>query len=229
MIDPYKFSYLFAVVSVGCFWLYCYWSRPDLRRMLLRISVIFGIGGVTSEFIYASDWWHPTTLTGTMIGIEDFLFGFFFAGTVAMGYEVVLNKTYQARGERLSKCRFRYIALSILALFFGSTLVFGLHSFLATILAFGLCTAWMLSQRVDLIPNALFSAALGCLLGFIFFGAPELVTPGWVEATWSFDKLSGHFILHMPLEDFFWFTAAGAFIGPLIKFRKNYQTKPRTI
>lgn len=228
MTNHYQFSYLLGTLSVGMFWVACYLARPDLRKLMLRISVVFGIGGVLSEFIYVSDWWHPTTLTGTVIGIEDFMFGFFFSGTVATCYEVVMNKTLQFGGEHKNRYRFRYIALSVLLVFFGSTLLFDIHSFAATLLAFGLCTLWILVLRSDLIFNSVFSALAGCLLALVFFGVPEWITPGWVSATWAFDRLSGYFIFYVPMEDFFWFLLAGAFIGPLIKFRKNYQSRPRT-
>lgn len=225
MSECYDFSYLIGTLAVGACWASFYFLRPDLRTQMLKVSILFGIGGVLSEFVYVSDWWHPTTITGTLIGVEDFMFGFFFSGAVATGYEVLLKKTLQPRPENRPHFRFRYIALAICAIFFGSTLLFGMHSFTATILAFGLATLWMLVLRPDLLANAAFSGLLGIVLALAFFGIPELITPGWVASTWSFEKLSGYFVLFIPLEDFFWFLTAGACIGPLFKFRKNYEVK----
>ena len=223
----YEYSYLYATLSVGLVWGYFFLIRPDLRPVMVLLSSLFGIGGILSEFVYASDWWDPITLTGTIVGVEDFLFGFFFSGSVAVCYEVLFSKTNVKR-DSIPKwpVRFRYIALIICVVFFGSSTVFLLHSFTATILAFGTCIFLILGLRKDLWVNALTGAAFSSLLAFTFFGVPELLTPGWVESTWSLHNLSGIFILHVPMEDFIWFIMAGAFITPLYKYWKNMQSAP---
>jgi len=39
---------------------------------MLVMSVLFVCIGVPSEaLLYTRDWWHPETITGTLIGIED--------------------------------------------------------------------------------------------------------------------------------------------------------------
>lgn len=223
----YEYSYLYATISVGLFWGYFFLIRPDLRPVMVLLSSLFGIGGILSEFVYASDWWDPITLTGTIVGVEDFLFGFFFSGSVAVCYEVIFCKTNEKR-EQLPKwpVRFRYIALIICIVFFGSTLVFFLHSFIATILAFGICILLILGLRRDLLANAVTGAIFSSLLAFTFFGVPELIHSGWIDSTWSFQNLSGIFVLYVPLEDFIWFIMAGTFIAPLYKFWKNMQSAP---
>jgi len=221
----YEYSYLYATLAVGIFWAFFFTIRPDLRSTMLVLSLLFGIGGVLSEFVYAGDWWDPITLTGTTVGIEDFLFGFFFSGSVAVCYEVIFIRTYEKR-EHTPRwpVRFRYIALIICTVFFGSTLVFMLHSFVATVLAFGSCIVLILTMRRDLFINAATGALFASILAFTFFGVPELLNSGWIKSTWSFHNLSGIFVLHVPLEDFIWFIMAGAFIAPLHKFWKNNRS-----
>jgi len=219
----YEFSYLYGTMAFAPFWFYCFLIRPDLRPTMLTLSSLFGIGGVLSEFIYSRDWWEPIFFSGTTgAGIEDFLFGFFFSGCVAVFYEIVFNKTYEKRHDCANfTTKFRYIALFFCSLFFGSALILNLHSFSATVLAFGISTIYILSCRKDLIPNAITGALFSSFLALLFFGIPELLTSGWVESTWSLHNLSGNFILHMPAEDFVWFLLAGAYIAPLHKFWKN--------
>lgn len=222
----YEYSYLYGIVAFVPIWLYCFIVRPDLRPAMLTLSFLFGIGGVLSNFfVYGHDWWEPQFVTGTTIGAEDFLFGFFFSGSVAVFYEIVFNKTYKERDQAPRfPTRFRYIALTVCSLFFGSALIFNFHSFSATVLTFGISTLYLLSQRRDLIPNSIFGALFAAFLAFLFFGIPELLTAGWVASTWSFQNLSGTFILHVPMEDFVWFVMAGAFIAPLYKFWKNFRS-----
>ena len=224
----YEYSYLYASLSIGIFWAFFFNYRPDLRPTMLFLSLLFGIGGIVSNFfVYARDWWEPKFFTGTTIGIEDFLFGFFFSGSVAVFYEIVFKKTYKQREHSPRfPIKFRYIALSICSVFFGSALIFNLHSFTATVLTFGIGTVYILSQRRDLVANAITGSLFACFLAFVFFGVPELLTAGWVESAWSFQNLSGTFILHVPMEDFVWFLMAGAFIAPLHKFWQNDQSAP---
>jgi len=221
----YEYSYLYATLSLGVFWLFFFLVRDDLRATMLILSVLFGIGGVLSEFVYINDWWNPVTMFGTAVGLEDFLFGFFFSGSVAVCYEILFNKAYaEQRHTPKWPFRFRYIALIICIVFFGSAFVLRLHSFIATILAFGLCISIILFYRKDLLASACFSSIFSGMLAFIFFGVPEFITAGWIESAWSLDNLSGHFIFYVPVEDFIWFMMAGAFIGPLYKFWKNRRS-----
>jgi len=219
----YNYSYLLGTLAVGVFWVHFFFVRADLRSPMLLLSFLFGIGGVLSEFVYIRDWWSPNTVTGTPVGIEDFLFGFFFSGAVAMAYDVMLKKSHEPHTSQKKHVRFRYIALTISVIFFGSALVFQLSSFIATVLAFGVCIFLILSLRRDLLGNAALSSLFATFLALIFFGVPELIHSGWITATWSFENLSGDFVLFIPVEDFLWFAMAGAFIGPLFKYWGKYQ------
>ncbi len=73
---------LYYVVSLIFFilWLALYFWRKDIRKEMIIISAFFGIGGVLSELVNTVDWWKPLTITNTLIGIEDFLIGFFIGG-----------------------------------------------------------------------------------------------------------------------------------------------------
>ena len=194
---------------------------------MLKVSSLFGIGGVLSEFVYVNDWWNPVTMFGTAVGIEDFLFGFFFSGSIAVCYEVFCNTGYQQRSHTPRwKLRFRYLGLIICTVFFGSTVVLRLHSFTATVLAFGICIFIILLHRRDLLGNSCISSLFGGSLAFVFFGLPEMLRPGWIESAWALDKLSGYFVFYVPLEDFIWFMMMGSFIGPLFKFWKNLHSVP---
>jgi len=223
----YEYSYLSGALVFSPFWIYFYLVRADLRSTMLTLSILFGIGGILSEFIYSRDWWDPIFISGRSLGagLEDFLFGFFFSGSVASFYEVTFNKAYTAKTKvPRFPVRFRYIALIFCSTFFGSALIFKMHSFTATVLAFGISIIFILVLRKDLIPNAIIGALFSCFLGFMFFAIPELLNTGWIASTWSFSNLSGNFVFHVPMEDFIWFLMAGAFIAPLHKFWKNNKS-----
>ena len=217
----YQFSYLYGSLAVGTVWLIFFLLRPDLRRPMIEMSLLFGLGGVAAQIVYANDWWNPDNLTHTIIGIEDYLFGFFFGGTAGFAYEVLFSRKLSERDQPKPVFSFRYLGSLFCLLFFGIYYATDLHSFVPTILAFGIPTLILLWLRPDLIPNSIFVAGFSISLAYCFIGVPELLTPGWVDATWQFDYLSGIRIWIVPLEDFIWFIVGGAFMGPLYKYWKN--------
>lgn len=74
----YRFAYLVGDLLIGLPWLALYIYRGDLRRKMLLLSCIFGLFGPLSEVFYLRDYWHPQLFSGWPIGLEDFLFGFFY-------------------------------------------------------------------------------------------------------------------------------------------------------
>lgn len=217
----YQFSYLYGALSIGVFWSIFYLLRPDLRKPMFEMSLLFGIGGVAAQIVYAEDWWHPDNLTHTVIGIEDYLFGFFAGGTTGFAYEVLFSKRLVDRDKPKPAFSFRYLGSLFCLLFFGVFYATDLHSLVPTLLAFGIPTLLLLAMRPDLIVNSLFVALFSILLAYCFIGVPELLTPGWVAASWQFDNLSGIRLGLVPVEDFIWFVIGGAFMGPLYKYWKN--------
>ena len=69
---------------------------------MITISIIFGIGGILSEFYHIQDWWQPLIITNTPIGIEDFLIGFFIGGIAAVIYEEIYKKKIRIRKQNKS-------------------------------------------------------------------------------------------------------------------------------
>ena len=96
---PYKYAYL-----LGDLILFAVWSilflRKDLRKEILTVSIIGGVLGPLSEAFYIRDYWQPQLFNGWTIGIEDFLFGFFFTGITASIYEEVFGKRFIKKASK---------------------------------------------------------------------------------------------------------------------------------
>lgn len=216
----YTYSYLIANLGLLALWLLLFLFRKDVRREMLVVSIVFGFAGILSEYIYTSDWWQPPTITGSRIGLEDFMFGFWVGGVSAVIYEEVFKKKLRARKPNSKKLFLQGMSslLLLLTLFLTSFYAFKLSSFYSSVVAFVPLIAWIWIKRKDLIINSLFSGLLLPLVGLLWFWIPELITPGWVEKYWLFENLSGIIILKAPLEDLIWGFLAGAYIGPLYEF-----------
>src|ERR1035437_8729952 len=77
MIIPDKYIYLLALIPFCLIWVFLFTKRKDLRKEMLSVSILIGILSVVTSYLWwTKDWWRPLTVTGTVVGIEDFTMGF---------------------------------------------------------------------------------------------------------------------------------------------------------
>lgn len=226
----YKFSYLIGSLTLLLIWIILFYYKKETRKEMIWISIIFGLAGLFAELVYVVDWWMPETITGTIIGIEDFLFGFAIGGIGSVVYEIFFNKK-MTKGEDKNKLnpfknqRFILAGGILIVLFFGLFYFFNINSFYASIIAFSTSSVFILIKRPDLIKNSILSGILLSIISFIGFLIPELITPGWVNSAWYFNNMEKIIIFNAPLVDIVWFFFAGTFIGPLYEFWLNKKYK----
>ena len=222
----YEYSYFLVSILSLLIWLILFFWRRNLRKEMLVMSLLIGFLGLFLGLIYTLDWWHPLTITKTIIGFEDFIFGFSLGGTSAVIYEAVFKKRIKIRKiRRKEEIRqnynflFLFTSSLILFLFFFYTL--RLNSFYSSIIGLLIPILFTLIKRKDLIFDSLTSGFLVLIIALIGTNIIEFITPGWVKSSWYFDNLVGIVIFKLPLEDIIWFFLTGAFIGPLYEFWKE--------
>jgi hypothetical protein len=215
---PSEATYAIVATAYLLPWLVVFWRRPDLRRELGMASVFSVLGSLPFEyFFWSRDWWHPTTISGTRVGIEDVLYGIGQGGLFATLFCFAVGRRL-TRARVAPKLTSRLLPFALLmtvplALILGV----GMRSAVATIVGELLALAAVLVVRRDLLPLALGSAALGLLLSAVFDVAVELLQPGFITATWYVDQLWGIWVLGLPLEDVLWKALAGALVGTIFK------------
>ena len=193
--------------------------RPDLRREMLVMSLLIGaFSVVTAYYWWTYDWWHPPTITGTRVGIEDFLMGFTSGGIMAVAYEVLFKKKYYKRKAH-HHCPGGLTILFMLG-FFTSWLVWGvgLTSFWASSLAMLIAAGFFFCYRKDLFLNGLLSGVLMAVISFAFYFTIMLISPDWIGITYSFEHLSGLFIVGIPIEEIIFWFLAGVVFGPFYEY-----------
>lgn len=233
---PYQFTYLFADMVIGFpIWALFFWKRPDLRHKMLVFGFLGALAGPLSEVWYLKDYWHPLTITGTPIGIEDVLFGFFAGGIGSVLYEELFAKHFAKRHKRSHHWIFFVFPLAVISLYWFNHFFPGLaiNSIYASAIAFGITTLIILYKRKDLFIDAVLS---GVMAGAIFFfGYLFLLTvfPQIFEKMWLLKNISGITFGKIPMEELLWAFTYGLMAGPIyecyagLTFRKAEVLQPR--
>lgn len=193
---------------------------------MLIISLIFGALAPFLELVYVLDWWHPLTITNTLIGIEDFLFGFTVPGIASSIYEILLNKRLRLRRsskkeQKLQNSRIFTILVFMIFLFLIGFYLLGISSFYASVVGFSVGIVFIFVSRPDLILDSVVSGFLVTLVAMANFILGEAIAPGVVKALWYNEIFSGTLILGVPIEDLIWFFLGGMFFGPIYEFWKE--------
>jgi len=218
----YQYSYLVGGIILLVIWLILFYLRKDVRKEMLFISIIFGIFGPFLNYIYFIDWWHPTTLTNTILSIEDFLYCFTIAGIAAVIYEVVFKKKIRIRKINKIKKQKRNLKIKYLLLLSGLLLLISFYilkfnSLISTIIALFIPTLIIYIKRKDLIIDSIASGFLLLLVAFLGSMVLSIFFPEFVKALY-YEHSSKIIIFNVPYWDLFFYFFAGAFIGPLYEY-----------
>lgn len=221
MDSSLRYSYLIMGTLFFVIWLIIFIFRKTLRKEMLVMSIIFAIAGVIVEPAYVHDWWRPITITGTIVGFEDFLFGFAIGGISSVIYETLFKKRIIEQKSRKKDHSFIAFGMFFIGIFGVCFTLFSLNSFISSIIAFSIGIIIILISRKDLLVVSLVTAVTVTILASITYTITELITPGWVQAFWYFRNVPNIVIFNVPIDDIVWYFLAGAFIGPLYEFWKK--------
>jgi len=121
------FPYLIWSVFFGLIWIIAFLLRKDLRKEMLRISLIFAPFGLIN-FLFIPEYWDPVVVYKFfgLFDVESIMHMFFLGGLSAVMYEEIFGYYHtmkKAKSGFSSDCRERcnknyiIILLVILALF----------------------------------------------------------------------------------------------------------------
>jgi hypothetical protein len=222
------YTYLIGSLITLAVWFVLYYFRKDFRKEMLLMGSLVAIFGLIMEaLVWTKDWWRPITITGTLVGVEDLIFGFGMGGITAIVYEEIFKKKIVARKlkEKNHKLHLSiFLGVSILVgsiLYFG----FGYSSFTTWLISVSLAVFIIYFLRPDLIVDSIVTGFIIAIFSVILFALMNLVEPGFVHRWWLFEHLSGIIFLGVPLEDVIWFFTTGLFIGPIYEFWQGMRLK----
>lgn len=222
----YTYAYLILDALFLIFWIFLFFWRKDIRKEMIFMSLFWGLTGFILGHAYTSDWWHPPTITGTRLGIEDFLFGFVIGGIAAVIYEEIFKKKIKQRNiTKNDKKKDTIYFIILMVLTFVLFLIFfyfvKLNSILSSIAVAIILLIIIYTERRDLIPDSLFSGALLLIMAMVVYSIVGILVPGWIDAIWYFRHDPSILLFGVPISDAIWYFLAGATVGPLYEFWKE--------
>ncbi len=222
-----KYAYFVGTVIFFIPWIFLFMYRKDLRKEMVVMSTLFAIASVVSAYLWWTvDWWRPQTITGTRVGIEDFLLGFSNGGIAVVLYEEIFKKRlYKRKKEHTHNTGAIIIAMFcflIISILFYS---FHVTSFAACAVGLIVATTCLMYFRKDLILTSLFNGLLMILVTIPVYYFLILFSPGWVEKTWLFSHLTGIKITGIPLEDLIFYFLLGLFVAPLYEYWQGVRLR----
>lgn len=226
MLD-YQYAYLIGDLIIGLpLWSVLFFGRKDLRREMLIVSLLIGIAGPVSEYWYTQDYWQPQTFTGTVAGLEDFLFGFFVGGIASAIYEGAFGRRFAKRKDRSHHWSWFLLPMVALLIFSLNLLVsIGLNSIYASVITFIGAAGVMVYYRRDLLVDSLMSGLLVGAIMFLGYLVFLSIFPQAVHRWWFLNNISGILVAGIPIEELMWAFGWGMFAGPVYEFFAGLRFK----
>ncbi len=188
---------------------------------MIEMGIAYGLLSVVTAYVWwTRDWWHPLTITGTRVGIEDFFTGFGSGPVMMTIYQFFFNKKLIATIPKKVTSLAQRIGFSACVLVTTYILIyrFNFTSFLAFSIPVSIALIVMFVIRKDLIKPAFISGMLTVIFIFPLYWATILTTPEWIVKTYNFVYLSGFLFTGIPIEELIFWFLCGAFIGILSAF-----------
>lgn len=224
-IISHKYAYLVATLLFFIPWTFLIIKRKDLRKEIITMGILFAFMSLATAYFWTLDWWKPITITGTRIGIEDFILGIGNGGVAAVMYEWVFKKTlYKSRSKPHNVGTVVLILFSFLIIV---TLIyyFRLTSFFACITALIIASAILMFLRRDLLVSSFTNGLLTVALVLPVYYILILFSPGIVDRTYFKDTLSGIRLTGIPIEEIIFYFCFGFFAAPLYEYWQSLRLR----
>ncbi|MFZ2886399.1 MAG: lycopene cyclase domain-containing protein [Minisyncoccia bacterium] len=219
---PVQYGYLIGLVVPAVIWAIIYWRRPDSRKEMLILGGMLAIASPVTQYLWWSvDWWYPPNLTMTRVGVEDILLGFF-AGGMGVLYETLTRHVHVRipQKSRRRQVNAHVLTIGMFVSIYGFVESGVFTSYVSTILILTIGTLVMFYFRSDLVVESFVSGVLVCIWSLVGYLPIIWLVPGWVEATYNFNYLSGDLLLWVPIEELIFWFFAGIFFGPVYEYWK---------
>ncbi len=238
---PAIWPYAYLIMSTALFavWLMLYGVRSDLRRTMVRVSMVTALLGLT-EPLFVPKYWNPYTVFDlarrTGFDVESLLFSFAIGGIVFAAYAVIFRMApEESMTAERHEHRHRHHLLAVAAPYLMFVIVAvtmklnPIYSSAIALIAGFLATLYC---RRDLWLKMIVSGGLFLAAYFVVFVFFNLAFPGYVVAVWNLSAISGVRLAGVPLEELMFAFTFGLYWSSLyehLMWRREHALPPATI
>lgn len=201
---PIQYAYLFGIIILLIPWTILFWHRKDLRKEMIVMSLIAGVGSFFTAYFWTIDWWSPLTISGTRIGVEDFLLGIS-GGIAAVLYEEIFRKRLYKRDKlKHSKGLLEILIISSI-IFLFAFYILNLSTSIACFLAMIFFIGIVGYLRKDIVISSIVNGFIFTAIVLPIYLVLILLFVDFINITYPY-PLSGISFLSIPIEElYFWF------------------------
>ncbi|OGH24124.1 MAG: hypothetical protein A3B47_04625 [Candidatus Levybacteria bacterium RIFCSPLOWO2_01_FULL_39_24] len=212
-----KYIYLLLSILLLLIWsVFFLFLKKEVRRILIKASVVGGLAGLIAEFWYFKDYWRPPLLFGdAKIFLEDFLFGFAFTGIAATIYKVLFKKegSKHEKGHRI--IFFVFFVIGILSLLLFNNLL-KINSIFVSSFVFLILSFMMVFIRKDLVMQSIMSGILSLSVIIpIYILLFNFISPGYWDKYWLLANTAFgiKIIGNIPVTELLWYFSWSCLAG----------------
>jgi len=234
MSFDYHYYYLSGSFYFLIIWLIIFIKLRRYRFQMIVLGSALWIGIAAEYFWWTKDWWHPTTITGTLIGIEDFIMSFTHVGIPMFIYMFVFSreteKNHLPKSELFLKMMKNFSMWFTVSFIPTAVLIFFLdiHSFIATVIGMIFGSLFIILKRKDLIIPMTWSALLMTTISLPAYWLAYFF-PGVIDNTWNFVNISGFMLIGVPVEDIIWYALLGFLLGGAYEFLFEFNLEKKIL
>jgi hypothetical protein len=198
-------------------WFAAFMAFPHYRRPMLLASICTMPLGLTEPLFVPAYWSPPSFLDlarTTGFDIESLIFSFAIGGIGAVLYDIFAGRVLVAMPavqQHAPRHKLHYVAIAVPFMSFPLLNLFRWNPIYPAIIAIALGAAATMLCRPDLARKTWVGALLFVAFYSAFLLGVELSAPGYVARVWNLEALSGVRIVGMPLEEFLFAAAFGAY------------------
>jgi hypothetical protein len=217
------YLYLYSSIILLFFWFFIYLKLIKNRKEILFVSIVSLVGAFL-EPLFLYEYWTPKVLfdLNLKIGldIESFIFSFACGGIAVGLYKFFLNSKYIIIKVNKNSCKYYINRLGIflpVVLMVGLYYGFGIDFIYVVFLALSVQFIFVMLVRFDLIKVMIYGGISFLIFYTIFFKIVIILFPDFL-VSWSLEKLSGIFIVGLPIEELVWAFLFGTFAAIFYKY-----------
>lgn len=188
-------------------WVMLFIAFPALRKIMLQVSVVTAVFGLT-EPLFVPEYWNPPTLFDlaqrTGFDIESLIFCFGIGGIGSVLYSVFAHRNdvpVPSSEKRMPLHHHHYKALASPLVAFLLLYFLPWNPIYPSIAAMAVGAIATLLCRPDLKTKTWVGGVLFLAYYLVFFLALEATSPGYVQQVWNLQDITGILWLGIPLEE----------------------------